>query len=339
MNTRNTRRDPHAHTEPAPSAPNAATGATYVGIDVAKAWLDVAVWPSREHWRVTQEPAEQAALARRLRALAPTGVVLEATGGWEQAIAAALAAEGLSVAVVNPQQARAFARGLGQRAKTDALDAQMLARLGSGASLRFGALPSPEQRALSALVERRRQLLAMRQAEANRLLSAPVAAPVVRAQLEEHLAWLDARVGAVEAEMEQALRASPIWQVERTLLMSAPGVGPVVARTLIAELPELGQLSGKQIAALVGVAPYPHDSGRTRGRRPIQGGRGKVRAVLYMAALVATRYHPALRAFYQRLLARGKPKKVALVACMHKLLTILNAMLRHQQPWQALTTA
>lgn len=311
-----------------------ASVSVYVGIDVAKAWLDVALSSSGERWRVAQDVAGRAALVARLQALEPAGIVLEATGGWEQAIAAELAAAGLRVAVVNPQQARHFAHGVGQRAKTDALDAQMLARFAASVPLRYDPLPSAEQQALTASVERRRQLLAMRQAEANRLPSVPRAAPSVRAQVEAHLRWLDARLGELDAEIARQIQASPLWQVERALLVSVPGVGPATAQTLIAELPELGRLGGKQITALVGLAPYPHDSGAKRGRRPIRGGRAKVRAALYMAALVAVRFNPPLRAYYQALRGRGKAAKVALVACMHKLLLLLNALLRHQQPWQ-----
>lgn len=312
------------------------SGAVCVGIDVCKAWLDVALWPSSEAgWRVPQEPEALAGLVERLRPLAPARIVLESTGGWEQAVAAELAAAGLPVVIVNPQQARAFAQGMGQRAKTDALDARMLARLAATAPLRVSPLPSAEQQALRALVERRRQLLGMRQAERNRLVSVPVAAPTVRAHIEAHLAWLDEQLTALEAEIGEHIATSPIWQAMCDLLMSVPGIGPAVAHTLVAELPELGTLTHKHLASLVGVVPYPHESGTKRKRRPIQGGRATVRSALYMATMVAVRFNEQVRFYYQHLIGKGgKEKKVALVACMHKLLRMLNAMVHHQTPWE-----
>ena len=302
----------------------------YVGIDVAKDSLDVAVVPSREEWRVVHDGAGLAAVVERVRGLAPTGVVLEATGGWEAPLAGMLAAAGVPVAVVNPRQVRDFARATGQLAKTDAIDARILALFAERVRPEARPLPDQAAQALGALVTRRRQLLEMLTAEKNRLCPAPKA---LSKSIQQHIDWLNQSLAAVDRDLEDTLRQSPLWREKDDLLRSVPGVGPVLSITLLAELPELGSLNHKEIAALVGVAPLNRDSGTLRGRRTIWGGRAPVRAVLYMGALVATRHNPVIRAFYQRLLARGKAKKVALVACMRKLLTILNAMLKHQTPW------
>jgi transposase len=321
-----------------------------VGIDVAKAHLDVAVRPSGEQWQAPNDEAGAAALVARLVALAPALVVLEATGGLERLAAAALAAAGLPVAVVNPRQVRDFAKAVGQLAKTDALDAALLARFAADvrppprplpdAALlaRFAAdvrppprpLPDAAQQALATLVARRRQVLAMLTAERQRLGTAR--APV-RQRIRAHIRWLEGELADLDDELGRTLRASPVWRAKEDLLRSVPGVGPVVARTLVAELPELGALDRKRIAALVGLAPVACDSGTLRGKRLVWGGRSRVRAALYMAALVATRHNPRLRAFYQRLLRAGKAKKVALTACMHKLLLILNAIVHTGSPW------
>jgi transposase len=303
-----------------------------VGIDVAKARLDVACSPATTAWQVANDEAGIADLVARLRPLAPEVIVLEATGGLEIPVAAALAAAGLPVAVVNPRRVRAFAQAIGQLAKTDALDAALLARFGADVRPPVRPLPDADAQALSALLARRRQLVGMLTAERQRLGTAR--APV-RARVQAHVAWLEAELDGLDGELRQAVQASPIWRATDDLLRGVPGIGPVVALTLVAELPELGRLDRKQIGALVGVAPLNRDSGARRGTRAVWGGRGRVRAALYMAALVAVRHNPVIRAFYQRLLAAGKAKKLALVACMHKLLTIVNAIVHHRTPWAA----
>ena len=257
---------------------------------------------------------------------------MEATGGRQLPVAAALATAGLAVAVVNPRQVRDFARAIGQLAKTDALDAQLLARFAEVVQPTPRPLPDAQAQELSALLARRRQLVGMRTAERNRL---DTALPAVRPRIQAHIAWLDDELAALDHDLRDAVQASPLWRERENLLRSVPGVGPTTALTLLAEVPELGHLDRKAIAALVGVAPLACESGTLRGRRVVWGGRARVRAALYMAALVATRHNPTIRAFYQRLCAAGKPKKVALTACMHKLLLILNAILRHHTPWCA----
>jgi transposase len=303
-----------------------------VGIDVAKARLDVAFAPAGAAWQVANDEAGIAELVARLRPLAPALVVLEATGGLEIPAAAALAAAGLPVAVVNPRQVRDFAKAVGQLAKTDALDAALLARFAAVVQPPARPLPDEQTQALAALLARRRQVVAMLTAERQRL---GAARPPVRARVQAHVAWLEQELADLDDELRRAVQASPLWRATEELLRSVPGVGPVAAVTLLADLPELGHLNRKQIGALVGVAPLNADSGTLRGKRVVWGGRGQVRAALYMAALVAVRHNPVLRAFYQRLLAAGKAKKLALVACMHKLLTILNAIVHHQTPWAA----
>ena len=302
----------------------------FVGIDVAKAALDVAVSPTAERWTLAYTEREVAGLVPRLTALDPALVVLEATGGLEGPLAGALAAAGLPVVVVNPRQVRDFAKATGRLAKTDALDAAVLAHFAAVVRPTPRPLPDAATQSLAALVTRRRQLVEMLTAERNRLGSAP---RVLRAEIQAHITWLKRRLGRLDADLHQAIRTSPAWRVQDDLLQSVPGVGPVLAVTLLASLPELGTLNRKAIAALVGVAPLNRDSGTRQGRRMVWGGRAAVRAVLYMGTLVAVRHNPVLRAFYQRLRAVGKLPKVALTACMRKLLTILNAMLKHQQPW------
>jgi transposase len=303
----------------------------FVGIDVSKEALDVAVRPGGEGWRVGTDEAGLAELAGRLAALGPALVILEATGGYERAPAAELAAAGLPVQVVNPRQVLAFARALGHLAKTDRLDAAVLAHFAEAVRPAPRPLPDAQAGELKALVARRRQLRGMLAAEQARLGPAPRR---VRPQLEAHVAWLRKALRELDDELGRALRSSPLWRERDDLLRGVPGVGPVLSATLIAELPELGRLGRAQIAALVGVAPLNRDSGARRGARSCWGGRAPVRAALYMATLVAARHNPAIRAFYARLTAAGKPKKVALVACMRKLLTILNALLAHQTPWR-----
>ncbi len=304
----------------------------FVGIDVAKAQLDIAVRPSGERWTVPNDAGGVVTLVERLQPLHPTLIVLEATGGLERVATAALATAGLPVVVVNPRQARDFARATGQLAKTDALDARALAHFADVIRPTPRPLPDAQTQELRALLGRRQQLIGMRTAEQNRL--AGTSGRLVQ-DIEAHIAWLNARIATLDDDLETMLRASPLWRANDDLLQSVPGIGPVCARTLLLELPELGTLTRQQIAALVGVAPLNCDSGTLRGRRTIWGGRAHVRTVLYMGTLVATRFNPQIKAFYQRLLATGKIKKVALTACMHKLLTILNAMLKHRTSWQA----
>jgi len=302
----------------------------FVGIDVAKAECVVAVRPTGPTWTVPQTETGWTALAARLQALAPTLVLCEATGGLELPLASVLAAGGLPLAIVNPRQVRDFARAKGLLAKTDALDAAVLAHFAEAIRPLPRAVPDATTQALAALVTRRRQLVEMATAEENRLGSAP---PRLRGRLQAHLRWLRRELVALDADLDTTIRTHPGWRVQDELLQSTPGVGPILARTLLGGLPELGTLSRGAIAALVGVAPWARDSGRHRGARRCWGGRADVRAVLYMATLAAVRCNPVLRAFYQRLLAAGKLKKVALVACMRKLLTILNAMVKTQTPW------
>lgn len=303
----------------------------FVGIDLSQAALDIALHPTGEAWSVAYDQAGLVRLIARLDALAPALIVLEATGGLERLVADALQRAALPVAIVNPRQVRDFARATGTLAKTDALDARVLAHFAAAIQPAPHPPPDPHQQALTALLTRRRQLVAMLTSEGNRLLRA---LPVVQTQINRHCQWLEGEITALDVELAAAVAASPAWQEHMILLRSVPGVGPVLAMTLIAELPQLGQLGRKEIAALVGVAPLNRDSGQRRGRRTTWGGRGRVRAVLYMAALAATRHNPVIAAFYQRLCVAGKAKKVALVACMHKLLLILNAVIKHQTPWR-----
>jgi transposase len=304
-----------------------------VGIDVAKAVLDVAVRPQSEERHLANDAAGIAEIVEWLEALHPQVIVVEATGGYEAALVAELGVTGLPVAVVNRRQVRDFARATGRLAKTDRLDAQALAHFGQAVRPTPRPLLNDEAQALAALLERRRQVVAMRTAEANRLGATRVA--VVRARIQAHLAWLEADLEEIDGNLRQRLRTSPLWREQDNLLQSVPGIGPILSLTFLAELPELGRLSHRQIAALVGVAPLNRDSGTLRGRRAVWGGRRAVRTALYMGTLRATRCNPPIQAFYARLLAAGKAKKVALVACMHKLLTMLNAMVRHQAHWQA----
>lgn len=303
----------------------------FVGIDISKARLEVALRPSLDRWTGPHDDAGIRALVARLGAVSPTLIVLEATGGLEGVLTGALGAAGLPVVVINPRQARDFAKAMGRLAKTDAIDADLLAQFAEVIRPPVRPLPDAQTQALAALIARRRQLIEMRTAESNRLGSAPKG---VRPGITAHLRWLDTQVARVDRDLIHAVRQSPVWRERDELLQSTPGVGPVVTTTLLAELPELGTLDGKQIAALVGVAPLNRDSGLVRGKRTVWGGRASVRAALYMSALVAIRHNPVIKAFYQRLRAAGKAPKVALIACMRKLLTILNAMLKHRTPWR-----
>jgi len=303
---------------------------TFVGIDVAKHGLDVHARPSGESFAVDYDDEGVAALVERLAALAPALVVLEATGGLEVRLAAALA--GLPVAVVNPRRVRAFARATGRLAKTGRLDAEAIARFAEAVRPPVRPLPDEATRRLGALVARRRQLLEMLVAERNRRQAAD---PVLHEGIEAHLRWMEEALAGIERDLDGAVRGSSVWRAREELLRSVPGVGPVSACTLLAELPELGSLTRRQAAALVGVAPFSRDSGKMRGRRTIWGGRARLRACLYMAAVAAARgSNPVIAGFYKRLRLAGKPAKLALTACMRKLVVALNAMLRANTAWK-----
>jgi transposase len=303
----------------------------FVGIDVAKAHLDVALGPAGATSRHPNDEAGLAAILALLAGTPPALIVLEATGAREVPLVAALTAAGLPVAVVNPLQARRFAQSTGRTAKTDALDARVLALFAERVRPEARPLPDAAARELADLLARRRQLIAMRTAEKNRLGTAAAAA--VRADLEAHIAYLTGRSAAADRRLAEAVRSSPAWRERDELLRGIPGLGPVASRTLLGELPEWGTLGRRQIAALVGLAPMNRDSGTLRGRRMIIGGRAAVRTALYMATLSAVRHNPALKAFYDRLVAAGKAKKVALTAAARKLLTIADAILRSKRPW------
>lgn len=302
----------------------------YVGIDISKHQLDIAGRPSGERWTVPHDEPGLRALVARLRELAPTLIVLEATGGLEVPVASALAAAQLPTAVVNPRQVRDFARSTGRLAKTDQLDAQVLAHFAEAVRPTPRPVPDAQAQALSALLLRRRQLLEMLVAERNRLSAAP---RQIQPQIHVHIEWLQQHLTDLDHDLERFVRSSPVWREKDDLLRSVPGVGPVLATTLLASLPELGTLNRKQIAALVGVAPLNRDSGTLHGRRTVWGGRAQIRAILYMSTLVAVRHNPVLKIFYARLRAAGKPAKVSLTACMRKLLTMLNAILKHRTRW------
>ena len=302
----------------------------YIGIDVSKATLDVASLPNGESWTVTNDDLGLAELTPQLVALGPALIVLEATGGFEMLAAITLAKAGLPIAVVNPRQVRDFAKAMGKLAKTDALDAGILAEFAQRVRPEPRPLPDEAAQLLDSLLTRRRQLVDMLTAEKNRL---GFARGPVKRDINRHIRWLEKRLADVDGDLQDAIAASPLYQAKADLLRSVPGVGPVTTLTLIATLPELGHLSRHQIAALVGVAPLNRDSGTLRGKRMVWGGRAPVRAVLYMAALVGIKHNPVLRVFYERLRAAGKPFKVAVTACMRKLLTILNAMLHQNRRW------
>jgi transposase len=306
--------------------------AVSVGIDVSKRELVIAGHPTGERWTAATTPAAIATVVTRLQRRAPRIIVVEATGGYERALVAALAAADVPVAVVNPRQVRAFAQAIGRTAKTDAVDAAVLATFGGRLEPAPRPIADPATQALAALVARRRQLLEMIGMERGRLEHAPPTGHLTR-ELRRHIRWLERRVSDVDDEIGTSIAAHPMWRVQEELLRSVPGVGPTTARTLLGELPELGRLDRRAIAALVGVAPLNCDSGQQRGQRHIWGGRAAVRATIYMAALSAARHNPVLRVFYRRLRDAGKPAKVALVATMRKLLTILNAMIKHQSSW------
>ena len=302
----------------------------FVGIDVSKEWLDVAQHIGEEVWRFTNDEAGIARLVAHIQPLEPRLVVLEATGGFEFPAAAALAAAEIPVVIANPRQTRDFAKSTGRLAKTDTIDALGLALFAARVRPDVRELPSEEARALEAVVARRRQIIDMITAEKNRL---GFALKPVQKGIQKHIHWLERQLHDVDQDLDSMIRNGPLWAAKSDLLQSVPGVGPNLSRTLIAELPELGRLSHKQIAALVGVAPLARDSGKMRGKRMIWGGRATVRSALYLSVWSAAKWNPVIRLFHDRLRAKGKPGKVAQVACMRKLLTILNAMVRDGRPW------
>lgn len=302
----------------------------YVGIDVSAAHLDVGVRPSGEVKRYPNDTRGIATIMDEIVPLGPSGVVLEATGGFEMPIAGELELVGLPVSLVNPRQVRSFARATGKLAKTDAIDALLLAQFAEAVKPPVRPLPDEETRELRALVDRRRQLLEMLTSERNRLRRA---SKRVGRLIQEHILWLRQQIDDLDKDISELIRSSPMWRAQEDLLRSVPGVGRVLSCTLLTHLPELGSLNRGQVAALVGVAPLNRDSGAFRGKRSVWGGRSAIRSALYMAALVATRHNPVIKAFYQRLCAAGKPKKVALTACMRKLLIILNSMLKRGTQW------
>lgn len=302
----------------------------FVGIDVSKTRLDIAIRPTGQSESVANEKAGIKALVKRLGTLQPAWIVLEATGGLERPLMHALVGAELPVAVVNPRQVRDFAKATGQLAKTDSIDAEVLARFAEAVRPALRPLPDAVTLELRALTARRRQIIEMIGAEKNRLA---MASKAVRKRIEAHIHWLEQELDRADQDLDRSIQQSPIWKQNEDLLRSVPSVGPVISRTLLAELPELGALNRKQISALVGLAPFNRDSGSLKGRRSIWGGRASVRSALYMAALVATKHNPVIRQFYNRLRGAGKKPKVALVACMRKLLTILNAMIKHKTRW------
>jgi transposase len=303
----------------------------FVGIDVSKATLDVAVRPSGERWSVATEEAQVRELTKAIVKLAPTLIVVEATGGMQTLVVAELAAAGLPVAVVNPRQARDFAKATGRLAKTDSIDADILANFGQAIRPEVRELKDEQAQLLSALMSRRRQIVDMLTAEKNRLAAAP---KPVRQEIRKHIDWLEGRLKAMDGQISDTIKENPAWREKDLILRSVPGVGPVLSLSLLAGVPELGRLDRQKLSALVGVAPLNDDSGKHRGRRRVWGGRAQVRAVLYMAIVSATRANPVIRTFYERLIAAGKKPKVALTACMRRLLCILNSMIKNGTRWQ-----
>jgi transposase len=307
------------------------TNPSNVGIDVSKDWLDIVVIPSGETWRTENIAEEIDVLVKRLETLKPERIIIEATGGYERLVTSKLYLARLPVCRVNPRRVRYFARSVGQLAKTDKLDAKVLARFGELVKPALTKLPSEDEQLLSALLTRREQLLAILVAEKNRLNLAPAK---VKPSLNEHVTWLKQRIKELDQEIDDFINNAPDLKEKDEFLQEVEGIGKKTSAKLIADLPELGSCDRKQIAALVGAAPYSQDSGRKKGQRAISGGRPAVRSVLYMATLAATRFNPVIREFYLRLLLAGKKKKVALIACMRKLLTILNAILRDRKHWR-----
>jgi len=309
---------------------------SFVGIDLSKSSLDIALSPQGEEWQLANDPDGLAILIARLKDLYAPLVVLEATGGFERPVAQALTQAQIAVVVVNPRQVRDFARSTGCLAKTDRLDAHMLALFAERMQPEPRLQPNETARQLQDLLDRRRQLVGMIRQEKHRLKQI---AEHLRPRVQSHIDWLKQELEQIEQEIEQLQKNNATWQKQSALLQSAPGVGPVMSSTLLGYLPEMGRLTGKEIAALVGVAPFNRDSGQLRGRRAIWGGRARVRAVLYMSTVSALRYNEVIEKFYQRLIAAGKPKKVAIVACMRKLLVILNAMIKHDTCWSPMPSS
>jgi len=308
-----------------------ATAEIFVGIDVSKSWLDIAVHAQEAAFRTGNDDPGIASLVKRLKKLKPTLIVLEPTGGFEMLVVAELTHAGLPVVAINAKRVRDFARATGQLAKTDKLDAKVLAHFAAAVRPVLRNLKSEEEEKLTALLTRRRQILDMLTVEKNRLVTVRAK---MRSDIEAHIQWLSSSLKELDKEIEDFVKGSPAWKEKDELLQSVPGVGPVTSATVLGMLPELGQLNRQEIAALVGVAPLNKDSGKKRGRRRVYGGRADVRSVLYMAALAAKKFNPVIKKFYDRLIQHGKEKKVALTACMRKLLVILNAMMRSHQPWR-----
>jgi transposase len=303
----------------------------YVGVDISKAHLDIGINPGGAGWRESNSGEGIERVVVKLKELRPSLIVLEATGGYEADVATALALAGLPVAVVNPRQVRDFAKSLGKLAKTDRLDAEVLARFAQAIRPEARYLPDPQARELQALVSRRKQVIEIRVSEKNRLSTAHAK---VKPSIEKVIEFLTQELEQLDDDIRDQIRRSDVWREKDDLLQSVPGVGKVLSTTLLADMPELGQLNRKQIAALAGLAPYNCDSGLMKGKRTIWGGRAPVRNALYMAALSASRFNPVIRRFFQHLIKQGKAFKVAITACMRKLLTILNAILRSMQKWQ-----
>lgn len=304
---------------------------TFIGIDVSKATLDIGVLPTRETWSIANHEDDIRPLVKRLKKLKPEKIVVEPTARLELLVVGAMVAAGLQVVVVNPRQVRDFARAKGILAKTDRIDSLVLAHFGEVIKPEVRPMKDADTQALNALMTRRRQLGNMVVTEKNRLSNAPT---LVRQDIKDHIKWLENRLKDLDDDLDSALRNSPVWRERDALLQSVPGVGRILSLSILTQLPELGQLNRREIAALVGVAPFNCDSGSFRGRRRVWGGRSQVRGILYMATLSSTQYNPVIKAFYDRLRASGKPAKVALTACMRKLLVILNAMMKSQTPWR-----
>ena len=309
---------------------NASANAVYAGIDVSKAQLDVDRYPEADPKQFTNDDTGRIAACAYLKSIDARLIVVEATGGLESPMVALAASKGLAIAVINPRQARDFAKAIGVLAKTDKVDALMLARFAEAVKPPVRALKAEEVLALDALLTRRRQIIEMITAEGNRQASA---APKIAKQIRQHIDWLEKRLAEADDDLDQSIRSSPLWQHKAEIMQSIPGVGRVTATSLLADVPEIGTLNRREISALIGVCPYSRDSGKSHGRRSIWGGRASVRAVLYMAAVVATRHNPVIRDFYNRLVGAGKPKKVAIVACMRKLLVTINTMLKTDTLW------
>jgi transposase len=303
----------------------------FVGIDVSKASLEVGVRPEGKRWSAANDEMGIHDLVETLRQLGPTLIVVEATGGLQTMVVAELAAAHLPVAVINPRQVRDFAKATGRLAKTDAIDADMLAHFGEALRPEVRGLKDEDAQLLTALMTRRRQIVDMLTAEKNRLLMAP---RQIRKEIQENIDWLQSRLKVMNGQISDAIKQNPVWSGKDAILRSAPGVGPVLSVSLLAGVPELGKLNRKQLAALIGVAPLNRDSGRYQGSRSVWGGRAQVRRVLYMATVAATRFNPVIQGFYQHLIAVGKKPKVALTACMRKLLSILNTMIKNGTRWE-----